>query len=103
VKVKVKLFLCLNNYIPRHEDVKGTGGIAPPFPTSAIDGGKLSISRPGRFYPPQIRGWMGPRADLDAVKKRKISSLCRESNPGHSAYSPSLYLLNCPGSSIYEG
>jgi hypothetical protein len=28
-----------------------------------------------------IRGWVGPRAVLDAVVKRKIPSPCRESNP----------------------
>jgi hypothetical protein len=29
----------------------------------------------------QIGGWVGPRAVLDAVVKRKIRSPCRESNP----------------------
>jgi len=40
-----------------------------------------SASRPGSFTPrerapgtPWIGGWMGPRADLDAVVKRKIPS-----------------------------
>jgi hypothetical protein len=28
-----------------------------------------------------------PRASLDTVEKRKIPSLCRESNPGHPARS----------------
>jgi hypothetical protein len=28
-----------------------------------------------------IRGWMGPRASLNSVVKRKIPSLCWESNP----------------------
>jgi hypothetical protein len=28
-----------------------------------------------------IGGWVGPRAGLDAVKRRKISCPCRESNP----------------------
>jgi hypothetical protein len=28
-----------------------------------------------------IGGWVGPRADLDAVGKRKIPSPCRDSNP----------------------
>jgi hypothetical protein len=56
--------------------------------TSALDGGEWSASRPGRFTPRigapgthWIRGWVGPRAVLDAVMKRKISSLPRESNP----------------------
>jgi hypothetical protein len=55
--------------------------------TSALDGGEWSASRPGRFSPseraPGIRwtgGWVGPRAVLDAVVKRKIPSPRRESN-----------------------
>jgi hypothetical protein len=54
--------------------------------TSAIDGGEWS--RPGRFTPreraagtPWIGGWVGPRAVLDAVMKRKIPNPRRESNP----------------------
>jgi hypothetical protein len=49
--------------------------------TSAPDGGEWSGSRPGRFTPrerapgtPRIGGWVGPRAGLDAVVKRKIPS-----------------------------
>jgi hypothetical protein len=56
--------------------------------TSALDGGEWSASRPGRFTPREralgthwIGGWVGPRAVLDAVVKRKIPSPCRESNP----------------------
>jgi hypothetical protein len=50
----------------------------------------LGISRrcPGRFTPRErapgthwIGGWVGPRAILDAVVKRKIPSPRRESNP----------------------
>jgi hypothetical protein len=44
-KVKLKLSLCLINYALRHENVWGSGGIAPVFLTSALDG----ASRPGRF------------------------------------------------------
>jgi hypothetical protein len=50
--------------------------------TSALDGDEESASRPGRFTPRErvrgshwIGGWMGPRAVLDAVVKRKIPSL----------------------------
>jgi hypothetical protein len=57
------------------------------FLTSALDGGEWSASRPGRFTHREgtpgthwIGGWVGPRAVLDAVVKRKISSPCRESN-----------------------
>jgi len=49
--------------------------------TSALDGGEWSASRPGRFTPREkapgtrwIGGWVGPRAILDTVVKRKIPS-----------------------------
>jgi hypothetical protein len=67
----------------------GSGSIAPRILTSsALDGGGWSDSRPGRFTPRErapgihwIRGWVGHRAVLDAVVKRKIPSPRRESNP----------------------
>jgi hypothetical protein len=56
--------------------------------TSALDGGEWSASRPERFTPRErapdihwIGGWVGPRAVLDAVVKRKIPRPRRESNP----------------------
>jgi hypothetical protein len=56
--------------------------------TSALDGSEWSASRPGHFTPRErapgtywIGGWVGRRAVLDAVVKRKIPSPCRESNP----------------------
>jgi hypothetical protein len=59
----------------RHEDVWGNGGIAPPFLASALDGRHWSASRPRRFTPREavprthwIRGWIEPRADMDAVE-----------------------------------
>jgi hypothetical protein len=55
---------------------------APPFLTSALDGGEWSASRPDRFTSEErdpgthwIGGWEGLRAGLDAVKKRKILPL----------------------------
>jgi hypothetical protein len=52
------------------------------FLTSALVGGDWSSSRPGPFTPGErapgthwIGGWVGPRAGLDDVKKRKILSL----------------------------
>jgi hypothetical protein len=72
----------------------GSGGIAPRILDSALDGGEWSASRPGRFTPMGrapgthwIGGWVGPRAGLDAVVKRKIPSPCQDSNPDHPARS----------------
>jgi hypothetical protein len=55
--------------------------------TCALDAGEWSSSRPGRFTPREIApvthwigGWVGPRAILNAVVKKKIPSPCRESN-----------------------
>jgi hypothetical protein len=55
--------------------------------TSALDGGEWSASRPGRITPRErapgthwIRGWVGLRAVLDAVVKRRTSSPRRELN-----------------------
>jgi hypothetical protein len=59
--------------------------------TSEIDGDEWSASRIGRFTPRErapgthwIGGWVGPRAVLDAVVKRKTLSPCRDSNPRSS-------------------
>jgi len=48
---------------------RGSGGIAPAFLTSTLDGGEWSASRPGRFTLRErapgthwIGGWVGPRA-----------------------------------------
>jgi hypothetical protein len=78
--------------------------VEPPLLTAALDGSERSNSHTGGFTPGErasgthwIRGWVGPRADLGAVEKRKIFS-CRESNPGHPARSPSLYRLTYPNS-----
>jgi hypothetical protein len=58
------------------------------FLTSAFDGGEWSASCPGRFIPRErapgthwIGDWVGPRAVLDAVGKRKIPTPRRESIP----------------------
>jgi hypothetical protein len=39
-KGEVKVTLCLINYALCHENTWGSGGIAPPFVTSALDGGQ---------------------------------------------------------------
>jgi hypothetical protein len=58
------------------------------FLTSALGGGERSASLPGRFTPREralgvhwIGSWVGSRAVLDTVVKRKIPSPRRESNP----------------------
>jgi hypothetical protein len=64
------------------------------FLTSAQDGEEWSASLAGSLAPRErapgthwIGGWVGLRARLDAVVKRKIPSSYRESNPGHSTRS----------------
>jgi hypothetical protein len=51
-----------------------------------------------------VGGWVDPKAVLDAVVKRKIPSLRRESSPRtsiiHLARSPALYRLSYHGSSL---
>jgi hypothetical protein len=57
----------------------GSECIAPRILTSALDRCEWSASLPGRFTPREtapcthwIGGWVGSRAGLDAVSKRKI-------------------------------
>jgi hypothetical protein len=64
------------------------------FLTSALVGGKWSASRPGRFNPGErahgthwIGGWVGPRAGLDDVEKRKFLPP-RDSNSDPSVVHP---------------
>jgi hypothetical protein len=97
---KGKLSLCLISSALFQEDICGSGGIAPSFLTSALDGDESSASPPLPRYPPPgkerpIGGWVGTRVDLDAVEKRKILRL-RKSNPGCPAHSPSVYRLSYP-------
>jgi hypothetical protein len=88
VKVKVKLSLCFNS-APHHEGVLGEWKYSSTHSlTSALEGGEWSASRPGRFTPREgtpgthwIGGWVGPRAVLDVVVKRKIPNPCQELNP----------------------
>jgi hypothetical protein len=88
-KYKVKLSLCFN-WAPHHWDVLAEWRYSSIHSlTSALDGGgEWSASRTGRFTPREwapgsqwIGGWVGPRAVLDAVVKRKIPSPHRESEP----------------------
>jgi hypothetical protein len=69
---------------------------------SALDGGEWSASRPGRFTPREIAhgthwigGWVGPRAVLDAVMKRKIPSPGRKSKHRTPIVQPVQWVFNC--------
>jgi hypothetical protein len=73
---------------------KDSGSIAPRI----LDRGEWSASGTGRFAPRErapgthlIGGWVGPRAGLDTVVTRKISSSSQGLNPDHPARSPALY------------
>jgi hypothetical protein len=73
-KDKGKVVLVLNQ-APSHEGVLGEWRYSSTHSlTSALDGGELSASRPGRFTRRErdpgthwIVGWVGPRAVLGAV------------------------------------
>jgi hypothetical protein len=61
-----------------------SGGTAPLFLTSALDGGEQSASRPDRFTHGKrtpsthcSRRWVGSSAGLDAMEKRKMLFLPR--------------------------
>jgi hypothetical protein len=63
--------------------------------TSKLDGGEWLASRPDRFTPREgapgthwVGGWMGPRAGLDSVSKRRILSPYWESNSHHPIVQP---------------
>jgi hypothetical protein len=80
--VYVKLSLCLINEALCYKDVWGNGCIDLCFLPSALVGGERSASRPGRFTPEErapdtylVGGWVGLRASLDIVEKRKFSIL----------------------------
>jgi hypothetical protein len=73
--------------------------------TSALDVGEWSASRLGRFASGEralgthwIRGWVGPRADLDTVEEREDFLILPETEPRPSSSKPSLYRLSYPGS-----
>jgi hypothetical protein len=68
-----------------------------PSLTSVLDGGQLLAPCSGRFTPRErapgihwIRGWVGPRAILDTVVKRKNSQPLPGIEP-YPACSPVLY------------
>jgi hypothetical protein len=58
---------------------RGSGGTAPPFLSSALDGDEWSTLHSSSFSPAEgssgahsVRGCVGPRYGLDAVEKREI-------------------------------
>jgi hypothetical protein len=74
---RIKLSLCLINYAPCHEYVLRSGGIAPSFLTSTLDGNEQSASQPDHFtYRGRVPGthrtggWVTTRVSRDAVEKR---------------------------------
>jgi hypothetical protein len=88
--------------------MKAYGGVEVQidiFLTSALAGGEWSALRPGRFTPGErapdthwIGGWVGPRAGLDDVEKRKFLTL-----PGlefRPLGSQSLYQLRNPNKTV---
>jgi hypothetical protein len=83
------------------------------FLTSSLAGGERSDSRPCRFTPGVratgihwIGGWVGPRAGLDEVEKRKILDPTGTLTPTprfRLARSQSLYRLRYPSSLLPSG
>jgi hypothetical protein len=80
----------------------GIRGVAPPFLTSALDGGEWSASRPGRFTSQKespgnlwIGGWLGPRVGLVFMMKRNILHL-PGIEPRPSSPLPVVYQLSYP-------
>jgi len=79
----------------KHPATKTYGGMEAQehaFLTSGLHGGEWSASSPGRFtYRKRAPGtqligrWVGLRASMDVVAKRKIPRTCRESNRGRPA------------------
>jgi hypothetical protein len=83
----------------------GSIGIAPRILNLGIRWRWVVISLPGRFTLRErapgihwIGGWVSPRAGLDAVVKRKMSSPCWDLNPWSSGPQPSAIPLSYPGS-----
>jgi hypothetical protein len=69
----------------------GSGGITPPFFTSALDVGEWPAWRSSRFNPGEIApgnhwigGCVGTGVGLEVVEKKKVWP-CRKSNTGRPA------------------
>jgi hypothetical protein len=81
------------------------------FLASALVQGERSASRQGRYTPGEtapgthwIGGWVGPRAGLDTVVKKKFLTLLGlELRPlGRPARSQSLFRLQYPAHNVYS-
>jgi hypothetical protein len=77
VQVCKKVVPALNYLSVTPRNVWGSGCIAPPFLTSALDRGEWSASRPSCFTPGEIAagahwigGWVGAGAGMDVMEKR---------------------------------
>jgi hypothetical protein len=64
--------LCLINSALRHENIGGSGGIAPSFLASALQRGEWSASRPSLFTSWEIDSGTNRIAGQDAVEKGKF-------------------------------
>jgi hypothetical protein len=80
--------------VPGHEDVSGSGDIAPSFLTPALDENAWSASRPGCLTPKKesrlylLHMRLGvPQSRSGHCRKETIPYPCRESNPDSSAVS----------------
>jgi hypothetical protein len=98
----VKLAVFLTNYALRREDGWGSGGIDPRILDLCTFGGELLLLPLGKSLYWIGGGWVGPRAGLDDVEKRKFLTLPElELRPlVHRARSQSLYRLSYPGSNF---
>jgi hypothetical protein len=95
------VFMCFN-WAPRYEGVLGEWRYSSThFLTSALDGGELSASLPGRFnrwYPLDRRlGGLQSRSGRGG-KSSQPPPGTEPWNPDRSARSPALYRLSCHGS-----
>jgi hypothetical protein len=100
IKGKCKVALCFFfNWTPHYGDVLWEWRYSSTHSiTSALDGGEWSVLRPCRFTLRErvpgthwIGGWVGPRAILNAVVKRKIPSPRRESKARTPIIQPRVY------------
>jgi hypothetical protein len=104
------LSLCLITQALCHEDVWGSGGLAQPFLTSALDGREWLVSRLCRFTPGERPPWYPLDRRLSEPQSRSgcggedKTLRCRKSKLGRPVRSQSLYRLcyfHCIRSNTY--